>query len=161
MRRVIPQKASHEWRGEQRWQPKKPQSLPYLCPWYQSCHCSTQWHEYRFIKLWWAGKYYAWGGHGEGQALRRQALLHHGHLPITHSVFDARIKEIYVIVHLDCGQVYLDGGNMNVQKALNSPGSIGADVGHLNFHKTFSILHGGGGPGVGSIWIRSFWIHSS
>jgi len=74
--------------------------------------------------------------------------------PSTHGVFEASIKEICAIIHLHGGQVYMDGANMNAQLGLTSPGSIGADVGHLNLHKTFAIPHGGGGPGVGSIGFK-------
>jgi len=71
--------------------------------------------------------------------------------PSTHGVFEADVKDICSIVHKYGGQVYMDGANLNAQLGLTSPGLIGADVGHLNLHKTFSIPHGGGGPGVGSI----------
>lgn len=71
--------------------------------------------------------------------------------PSTHGVFESNVKEICDIVHANGGQVYMDGANMNAQCGLTAPGIIGADVGHLNLHKTFSIPHGGGGPGVGSI----------
>merc|ERR1711972_833842 len=65
------------------------------------------------------------------------------------------IQEICQIVHDNGGQVYMDGANMNAQLGLTSPGIIGADVCHLNLHKTFSIPHGGGGPGMGPICVRS------
>ncbi len=71
--------------------------------------------------------------------------------PSTHGVFEPGIKEVCDIVHQHGGQVYMDGANMNAQVGLTSPGHIGADVCHLNLHKTFSIPHGGGGPGVGPI----------
>ncbi len=71
--------------------------------------------------------------------------------PSTHGVFEEGIKEICAIVHQHGGQVYMDGANMNAQVGLTSPGLIGADVCHLNLHKTFSIPHGGGGPGMGPI----------
>ena len=71
--------------------------------------------------------------------------------PSTHGVFEARVKEICEIVHEAGGQIYLDGANLNATLGLTSPGIIGADVGHLNLHKTFAIPHGGGGPGVGAI----------
>jgi glycine dehydrogenase len=71
--------------------------------------------------------------------------------PSTHGVFEASIKDICRIVHEHGGQVYMDGANMNAQVGLTSPGSIGADVCHLNLHKTFCIPHGGGGPGVGPV----------
>lgn len=71
--------------------------------------------------------------------------------PSTHGVFESRIKEMMDIIHSNGGQVYMDGANMNAQVGLTSPGFIGADVCHLNLHKTFAIPHGGGGPGVGPI----------
>lgn len=71
--------------------------------------------------------------------------------PSTHGVFESSVKEICDMVHNHGGQVYMDGANMNAQLGLTAPGVIGADVGHLNLHKTFAIPHGGGGPGVGSI----------
>ena len=71
--------------------------------------------------------------------------------PSTHGVFEEEIKEICRIVHEHGGQVYMDGANMNAQVGLTSPASIGADVCHLNLHKTFAIPHGGGGPGMGPI----------
>lgn len=71
--------------------------------------------------------------------------------PSTHGVFEESIKEICDIIHKNGGQVYMDGANMNAQVGLTSPAEIGADVCHLNLHKTFSIPHGGGGPGVGPI----------
>ena len=71
--------------------------------------------------------------------------------PSTHGVFETSIREICRIVHAHGGQVYLDGANMNAQVGLTSPGRIGADVCHLNLHKTFCIPHGGGGPGMGPI----------
>ncbi|AWI08261.1 aminomethyl-transferring glycine dehydrogenase [Ereboglobus luteus] len=73
--------------------------------------------------------------------------------PSTHGVFEAPIREICDIVHSHGGQVYMDGANMNAQVGLTSPGHIGADVCHLNLHKTFAIPHGGGGPGVGPIGV--------
>ncbi len=73
--------------------------------------------------------------------------------PSTHGVFETSIKEICQIVHDHGGQVYMDGANMNAQVGLTSPGSIGADVCHLNLHKTFCIPHGGGGPGMGPIGV--------
>ncbi len=74
--------------------------------------------------------------------------------PSTHGVFETRIKEICELVHQHGGKVYMDGANMNAQVGLTSPGFIGADVCHLNLHKTFSIPHGGGGPGVGPICVN-------
>jgi glycine dehydrogenase len=71
--------------------------------------------------------------------------------PSTHGVFEDEIREICRVVHEHGGQVYLDGANMNAQVGLTSPGAIGADVCHLNLHKTFAIPHGGGGPGMGPI----------
>jgi glycine dehydrogenase len=75
--------------------------------------------------------------------------------PSTYGVFEESIKDIIDIVHGYGGQVYMDGANMNAQVALTSPGVIGADVCHLNLHKTFCIPHGGGGPGVGSIGVKA------
>jgi len=71
--------------------------------------------------------------------------------PSTHGVFESRIREMMDIIHQNGGLVYMDGANMNAQVGLTSPGEIGADVCHLNLHKTFAIPHGGGGPGVGPI----------
>ncbi len=73
--------------------------------------------------------------------------------PSTHGVFEESIKEICATIHEYGGQVYMDGANMNAQVGLTSPGMIGADVCHLNLHKTFAIPHGGGGPGVGPICV--------
>ncbi len=73
--------------------------------------------------------------------------------PSTHGVFEESIKEICDTIHQYGGQVYMDGANMNAQVGLTSPGLIGADVCHLNLHKTFAIPHGGGGPGVGPICV--------
>ncbi|GMV77419.1 MAG: glycine dehydrogenase (aminomethyl-transferring) [Chitinophagaceae bacterium] len=75
--------------------------------------------------------------------------------PSTYGVFEEGIKEICNIVHENGGQVYMDGANMNAQVGLTSPGNIGADVCHLNLHKTFAIPHGGGGPGVGPICVKN------
>jgi len=75
--------------------------------------------------------------------------------PSTRAFFEDTIQEICQIVHDNGGQVYMDGANMNAQLGLTSPGIIGADVCHLNLHKTFSIPHGGGGPGLGPICVRS------
>ena len=75
--------------------------------------------------------------------------------PSTHGVFEEDIKEICTIVHEHGGQVYMDGANMNAQVGLTSPASIGADVCHLNLHKTFAIPHGGGGPGMGPIAVAT------
>jgi glycine dehydrogenase len=73
--------------------------------------------------------------------------------PSTHGVFEESIKEICAIVHRHGGQVYMDGANMNAQVGLCRPGDFGADVCHLNLHKTFCIPHGGGGPGMGPIGV--------
>ncbi len=78
--------------------------------------------------------------------------------PSTHGVFEGSIKEICEIIHANGGQVYMDGANMNAQVGLTSPGFIGADVCHLNLHKTFCIPHGGGGPGVGPIGVAKHLI---
>lgn len=78
--------------------------------------------------------------------------------PSTHGVFEESIKEITSIIHENGGQVYMDGANMNAQVGLTSPGSIGADVCHLNLHKTFAIPHGGGGPGMGPIGVAAHLV---
>jgi glycine dehydrogenase len=75
--------------------------------------------------------------------------------PSTHGVFEEHIREICDIVHGHGGQVYLDGANMNAQVGLSRPGDYGADVSHLNLHKTFCIPHGGGGPGMGPIGVKA------
>lgn len=75
--------------------------------------------------------------------------------PSTHGVYEETIKEMCDIVHEFGGQVYLDGANMNAQVGITSPGYIGSDVSHLNLHKTFCIPHGGGGPGMGPIGVKS------
>jgi glycine dehydrogenase len=92
--------------------------------------------------------------------LREKAILHKDNLsalmityPSTHGVYEASIIEITSVIHENGGQVYMDGANMNAQVALTNPGAIGADVCHLNLHKTFAIPHGGGGPGVGPICV--------
>jgi len=94
--------------------------------------------------------------------LREKAELHKDNLaalmvtyPSTHGVFESEIKEITEIIHTNGGQVYMDGANMNAQVGLTNPGLIGADVCHLNLHKTFAIPHGGGGPGVGPICVAA------
>jgi glycine dehydrogenase len=94
--------------------------------------------------------------------LRAKAALHANDLaaimityPSTHGVFEEHISEICDIVHGHGGQVYLDGANMNAQVGLSRPGDYGADVSHLNLHKTFCIPHGGGGPGMGPIGVRA------
>ncbi|WP_029591044.1 aminomethyl-transferring glycine dehydrogenase [Franconibacter pulveris] len=75
--------------------------------------------------------------------------------PSTHGVYEETIREVCEIVHQYGGQVYLDGANMNAQVGITSPGHIGADVSHLNLHKTFCIPHGGGGPGMGPIGVKA------
>jgi len=99
-------------------------------------------------------------GNIDVEDLRQKAELHKDNLaalmvtyPSTHGVYEASIKEITQIVHDNGGQVYMDGANMNAQVGLTNPGNIGADVCHLNLHKTFAIPHGGGGPGVGPICV--------
>ncbi len=94
--------------------------------------------------------------------LRAKAAQHEGRLaalmvtyPSTHGVFEEGIREICDVVHRHGGQVYMDGANMNAQVGLTSPASIGADVCHLNLHKTFCIPHGGGGPGIGPIGVAA------
>ena len=78
--------------------------------------------------------------------------------PSTHGVYEASIKEITKIIHDNGGQVYMDGANMNAQVGLTNPATIGADVCHLNLHKTFAIPHGGGGPGVGPICVAEHLV---
>jgi glycine dehydrogenase len=78
--------------------------------------------------------------------------------PSTHGVFEARVRELCEIVHRHGGQVYLDGANLNAMVGLARPGDIGADVSHLNLHKTFCIPHGGGGPGMGPIGVKRHLI---
>ncbi len=92
--------------------------------------------------------------------LTEKAILHKDNLaalmvtyPSTHGVFESSIKEITKVIHDNGGQVYMDGANMNAQVGLTNPATIGADVCHLNLHKTFAIPHGGGGPGVGPICV--------
>jgi glycine dehydrogenase len=99
-------------------------------------------------------------GNVDLEDLRRKAAEHRDDLsclmityPSTHGVFEDEIRTICNIVHEHGGQVYMDGANMNAQVGLTSPASIGADVCHLNLHKTFSIPHGGGGPGMGPIGV--------
>jgi glycine dehydrogenase len=93
--------------------------------------------------------------------MRAKAVKHSNNLaavmityPSTHGVFEEHIREICDIVHGHGGQVYLDGANMNAQVGLSRPGDYGADVSHLNLHKTFCIPHGGGGPGMGPIGVK-------
>ncbi|TSE11049.1 MULTISPECIES: aminomethyl-transferring glycine dehydrogenase [Aquimarina] len=99
-------------------------------------------------------------GNIDVEDLREKALKHKDNLaalmvtyPSTHGVYESAIKEITKIIHDNGGQVYMDGANMNAQVGLTNPGAIGADVCHLNLHKTFAIPHGGGGPGVGPICV--------
>ncbi len=94
--------------------------------------------------------------------LQAKAEKHSAHLacvmityPSTHGVFEEQVSEICALVHQHGGQVYLDGANMNAQVGLSRPGDYGADVSHLNLHKTFCIPHGGGGPGMGPIGVKS------
>lgn len=97
--------------------------------------------------------------------LRKKAEEHSENLaaimityPSTHGVFESKILEIIDIIHQNGGQVYMDGANMNAQVGLTHPGLIGADVCHLNLHKTFAIPHGGGGPGVGPIGVAKHLV---
>lgn len=99
-------------------------------------------------------------GNIDVEQLRAKAIEHKDDLaclmvtyPSTHGVFEESIKEICEIIHENGGQVYMDGANMNAQVGLTSPATIGADVCHLNLHKTFCIPHGGGGPGMGPIGV--------
>lgn len=99
-------------------------------------------------------------GNIDVEDLRKKAEKHKDNLsaimvtyPSTHGVFESAIREITKIVHDNGGQVYLDGANMNAKVGYSHPGKIGADVCHLNLHKTFAIPHGGGGPGVGPICV--------
>lgn len=99
-------------------------------------------------------------GNIDVEDLREKAIKHKDNLaalmvtyPSTHGVFESAIKEITKIIHDNGGQVYMDGANMNAQVGLTNPAKIGADVCHLNLHKTFAIPHGGGGPGVGPICV--------
>jgi glycine cleavage system P protein (glycine dehydrogenase) len=78
--------------------------------------------------------------------------------PSTHGVFEETVREICDITHANGGQVYLDGANMNALVGLAQPGNLGADVGHLNLHKTFCIPHGGGGPGMGPIGVKAHLV---
>ncbi|WP_299135750.1 aminomethyl-transferring glycine dehydrogenase [uncultured Tenacibaculum sp.] len=99
-------------------------------------------------------------GNIDVEDLRVKAELHKDNLaalmvtyPSTHGVYEKAIKEVTQIIHDNGGQVYMDGANMNAQVGLTNPATIGADVCHLNLHKTFAIPHGGGGPGVGPICV--------
>ncbi|UGV25976.1 glycine dehydrogenase (aminomethyl-transferring) [Rhodopseudomonas boonkerdii] len=101
-------------------------------------------------------------GNVDVEDLRAKAEKHTANLaaimityPSTHGVFEEQIREICEIVHTHGGQVYLDGANMNAQVGLSRPGEYGADVSHLNLHKTFCIPHGGGGPGMGPIGVKA------
>lgn len=100
-------------------------------------------------------------GNIDVEDLREKAILHKDNLsalmvtyPSTHGVFESAIIEITNIIHENGGLVYMDGANMNAQVGLTNPATIGADVCHLNLHKTFAIPHGGGGPGVGPICVN-------
>jgi glycine dehydrogenase len=101
-------------------------------------------------------------GNVDLEDLQRKIALHAGGIaalmityPSTHGVFETEIRRMIDLVHAAGGQVYMDGANMNAQLGLTSPGAIGADVCHLNLHKTFCIPHGGGGPGVGPIGVAA------
>jgi len=101
-------------------------------------------------------------GHIDTADLKAKAEQHRNNLaglmvtyPSTHGVFEESIKDICRIIHDNGGLVYMDGANMNAQVGLTSPGFIGADVCHLNLHKTFAIPHGGGGPGMGPICVNA------
>jgi glycine dehydrogenase len=100
-------------------------------------------------------------GNIDVEDLREKAILHKENLsclmvtyPSTHGVYEASIIEITNLIHENGGLVYMDGANMNAQVGLTNPATIGADVCHLNLHKTFAIPHGGGGPGVGPICVN-------
>ncbi|HEY0678091.1 MAG TPA: aminomethyl-transferring glycine dehydrogenase, partial [Chitinophagaceae bacterium] len=100
-------------------------------------------------------------GYIDVEDLKAKAALHAANLagimityPSTYGVYEETVKEITAIVHQHGGQVYMDGANMNAQVGLTAPGLIGADVCHLNLHKTFAIPHGGGGPGMGPICVK-------
>lgn len=104
-------------------------------------------------------------GNVDIEDLRAKATEHRDHLaalmityPSTHGVFEEGIREICGIIHDNGGQVYIDGANMNAMVGLCAPGKFGGDVSHLNLHKTFCIPHGGGGPGVGPIGVKSHLI---
>jgi len=99
------------------------------------------------------------------ESLEQQAELHKDNLagfmityPSTHGVFEESVKSMIDLIHLKGGQVYMDGANMNAQVGLTNPALIGADVCHLNLHKTFAIPHGGGGPGVGPIAVAAHLV---
>lgn len=104
-------------------------------------------------------------GNIDMEDLKKKAELHKDNLsclmvtyPSTHGVFEETIIDICDLIHENGGQVYMDGANMNAQVGLTSPGRIGADVCHLNLHKTFSIPHGGGGPGMGPIGVAEHLV---
>ncbi len=77
--------------------------------------------------------------------------------PSTHGIFEPGIRKMCQVIHQYGGQVYMDGANMNAQVGLTSPGFIGADICHLNLHKTFAMPHGGGGPGAGPVCCAAHW----
>ena len=104
-------------------------------------------------------------GNIDMEDLKVQAEKHRDHLaaimvtyPSTHGVYESGIRELCEIVHANGGQVYMDGANMNAQVGLTTPGFIGADVCHMNLHKTFALPHGGGGPGVGPIGVAAHLV---
>ena len=104
-------------------------------------------------------------GNIDWEDLHQKAIFHKDNLsalmityPSTHGVFEVKIKDITAHIHACGGQVYMDGANMNAQVGLTSPAAIGADVCHLNLHKTFAIPHGGGGPGVGPICVAKHLV---
>ncbi|AWA29721.1 glycine dehydrogenase (aminomethyl-transferring) [Flavobacterium magnum] len=104
-------------------------------------------------------------GNMDVEDLRAKAIEHKDDLsclmvtyPSTHGVYESAIREITQIIHDNGGQVYMDGANMNAQVGLTNPATIGADVCHLNLHKTFAIPHGGGGPGVGPICVAKHLV---
>ncbi|MFD2601334.1 aminomethyl-transferring glycine dehydrogenase [Flavobacterium suzhouense] len=104
-------------------------------------------------------------GNIDVEDLKAKAILHKDNLaclmvtyPSTHGVYEASIIELTNIIHENGGQVYMDGANMNAQVGLTNPATIGADVCHLNLHKTFAIPHGGGGPGVGPICVAEHLV---
>lgn len=104
-------------------------------------------------------------GNIDVEDLREKANLHKDNLsclmvtyPSTHGVYEASIIEVTKLIHENGGQVYMDGANMNAQVGLTNPATIGADVCHLNLHKTFAIPHGGGGPGVGPICVAKHLV---
>jgi glycine dehydrogenase len=104
-------------------------------------------------------------GNIDMEDLRAKAEAHRDNLgalmityPSTHGVFESSVLEVTELIHANGGQVYMDGANMNAQVGLTSPGMIGADVCHLNLHKTFAIPHGGGGPGVGPIGVAAHLV---